>query len=130
MSTSKIVLKIVSISFSILMILLILLALSNLGNYFYDFGYRVFTEEPVSGEPGRDVEVRITDSMSDMEIGKLLEEKGLTRDGTLFFIQLKLSAYNNKLKNGVYTLNTSMDAREMMQIMSGSELTTEEAETR
>lgn len=128
MSTSKIVLKIVSISFTILVILLILLGFSKMGNFAYDFGYRVFTEKPVSSEPGKDVFVQIDSSMSELDIGAMLEEKGLVRSGQLFFVQLKLSAFNGKLKSGTYTLNTSMNVRKMMQIMSGSELDTEELE--
>ncbi len=128
MSTSKIVLKIVSISFSILVILLVVLGISKLGGFAYDFGYRVFTEAPISQEPGKDVLVQIDGSMSGMEIGQLLQEKGLVRSGELFYTQLKMSAYNDQLKSGVYTLNTSMDSKEMMQIMTGSELDTEEIE--
>ncbi len=51
----------------------------------------------------------------------LLEEKGLVRDGKLFYLQYKLSAYDNKIQPGVYTLNTSMLPKEMMIEMCPSE---------
>ena len=75
MDINRIVFKIVSISFSILVALLIVMGLVKLGNYCYDFGYRVFTESPVDAEPGRDVVLQIGADMSEMEIGGLLEEK-------------------------------------------------------
>ncbi len=52
------------------------------------------------------------------ELGQLLEDKGLVRDHNLFYLQLKLSAYSGHIKPGIYTLNTSMTAKDMMVIMS------------
>lgn len=131
MSARKVVMRVVSISFSILVIVLVIFALAKLGEYAYTFGYRVFTEEPISTEEeGSDVIVRIENDMDAIDIGNLLEEKGLVRDGTLFLAQLKLSSYNNKLKPGVYTLNTSMTAKEMMQVMSPAEKETETEEVK
>ena len=40
---------------------------------------------------------------------------------------MKLSSYSGKMKEGTYTLSTSMTAYEMMQIMSASDV--EETET-
>ena len=74
----------VSISFSILVILLVLIGFVKIGTYCYDFGYRVFTEAPVDAEPGRDVIVQISDDMSDMDIAKELKEKGLVENAKLF----------------------------------------------
>ena len=104
----------------------IVMGLVKLGNYCYDFGYRVFTESPVDAEPGRDVVLQIGADMSEMEIGELLEEKGLIRDKLLFYVQLKLSAYSGKLNPGVYTLNTSMDARDMISVMAAKQEETTE----
>ena len=126
MDINRIVFKIVSISFSILVALLIVMGLVKLGNYCYDFGYRVFTESPVDAEPGRDVVLQIGADMSEMEIGELLEEKGLIRDKLFFYVQLKLSAYSGKLNPGVYTLNTSMDARDMISVMAAKQEETTE----
>lgn len=120
MNLNKVVFKFVSISFSILVALLVVVGLVKLGTFCYDFGYRVFTEAPVSKEPGRDVVVQITADMSESDIGKALEDKGLIRDGKLFLAQLKLSAYSGDLLPGIYTLNTSMTAKEMMVIMANA----------
>lgn len=94
----------------------------------YDYGYRVFKEEPVAESPGVDVTVDVTIGKTTMQIGELLEAKGLIRDAKLFYVQNLLSHYKDALKPGTYTLNTSMTISEMMEIMSAkeSEETTED----
>ena len=87
MNLNKVVFRFVSISFSILVILLVLIGFVKIGTYCYDFGYRVFTEAPVDAEPGRDVIVQISDDMSDMDIAKELKEKGLVENAKLFLRQ-------------------------------------------
>lgn len=125
MSARKIVMRVVSISFSILVIILVIFALTKLGSYAYQFGYRVFTEQPVSTGEGREVVVRLDAGMDGKAVGEMLERKGLIRDASLFAVQLRMSAYNGKLKPGIYMLSTSMTAREMMQVMSPAEKETE-----
>ncbi|MDD2970637.1 MAG: endolytic transglycosylase MltG [Lachnospiraceae bacterium] len=87
----------------------------------YDFGYRVFTEEPVSNPPGLDISVAITDDMSTMDIGKMLEKQGLIQDAKLFYIQEKVSEYKDQIKPGTYTLSTSMTAEEMMAVLASAD---------
>lgn len=121
MSASKIVMRLVSISFSVLVFILIVYGLYQLGLHAYDYGYRIFTEPAVTTGDGSDKLVQVKSSMSDSDIGQVLEEKGLIRDKWLFVCQLKLSQYSGKLVPGYYTLNTSMTAQEMMQVMSGED---------
>ena len=129
MSANKIVLKIVSISFSILILSLLAVGLYQGGKAAYGFGYRVFTEPAVElPEEGEDKVIQVTAQMSDKELGDLLEKKGLIRDANLFVVQLKLSSYAKKIKEGNYTLSTSMTAYEMMQIMSAEEVESTETE--
>lgn len=118
MNLNKVVFKIVSVSLTILVLLLIVIGLVRLGTFCYEFGYRVFTEAPMEEKPGTDVTVIITSGMSEREIGDTLKEKGLIRDSLLFMAQLKTSAYSGKLKAGTYELNTSMKAKEMMAVMA------------
>ena len=131
MNLNKVVFRFVSISFSILLILLVFIGFVKIGTDCYEFGYRVFTEAPVDAEPGRDVMVQISSHMSDMDIAKELKEKGLVEDAKLFYVQLKVSAYSGKLHDGVYTLNTSMTARDMMVVMAAEpeQSTAEDTET-
>ena len=95
----------------------------------YDYGYRVFKEEPVAEAPGVDIQVDITIGRSTMDIGQILEDKGLIRDAKLFYIQNLLSHYKDKLQPGTYVLNTSMTMEEMMEIMSVVPETTDETDT-
>ena len=84
----------------------------------HDYGYRVFAEPAVAEEgKGKDVTVEVTAGANAREVGELLLSKGLIRDANLFYIQNLLSEYKDKLQPGVYTLNTSMTVKEMMEIM-------------
>ncbi len=84
----------------------------------YDFGYRIFTEAPISPAPGRDVTISYTEGKSFKDLAKTLEEKGLVRDYKLAMVQMYVSAYKDTVKPGAYTLNTSMTTEEMMKAMS------------
>lgn len=97
-----------------------ILAIYRAGQAAYDFGFRIFTEEPMTPEPGRDVSITIVQGDSVLEVGEMLEEKGLIRDAKLFFIQKKCSVYDGDIKPGFYTLNTSMTADDMFAIIAGS----------
>ena len=118
MSTNKVVFRFVSISFSILILLVVFIGVFKASSYCYEFGYRIFAEEPVANEPGTDVTVQIEEKDSAYDIGKKLEAKGLIRDAELYVAQYYLSAYVDELLAGTYTLNTSMTAKEMMIVMS------------
>ena len=84
----------------------------------YDYGYRVFAEEPVTVGEGRTISISVGAADSVRDIGKNLEEKGLIRDANLFFVQELLSEYHGKIIPGIYDLNTSMTNDEMLEIMS------------
>ena len=118
MNTSKVVLSILHICITVLLVLLILFGFVKFGTAAYDLGYRVFTEKPMQQEPGIDVTVRVEDGMNAFSLGTVLEEKGLVRDNTLFALQMMLSAYAKKVKPGIYTLNTSQTAKEMLEVMA------------
>lgn len=87
----------------------------------YDFGFRIFAEEPVSEGEGRTVSVAVLEGKSTMEIGEMLQEKGLINDAKLFYVQEKLSNYKDSIQPGVYELKTSMTAEEMLAVMAGGE---------
>ena len=92
----------------------------------YDFGYRIFAETPVSPEPGLTMSVAIVEGKSVMEIGEILEGKGLIRDAYLFYLTEMFSTYHKKLQPGVYELSTAMTPEEMMGMMAAN--ATEELE--
>lgn len=92
----------------------------------YDYGYRVFTEEPVSSAGGRTVTVTVTEDMSPLQIGELFEEKGLVRDAKLFAAQYLLSEFRADVGPGSFELSTTMTAEEMMEAMASSQTAEEE----
>ena len=94
----------------------------------YDYGYRVFTEEAVSTGEGRIISVSIEGSQSVLDVANMLQEKGLIRDGKLFVIQELLSENHGNIQPGVYDLNTSMTAQEMLEVIAVKPETDEEAE--
>lgn len=89
------------------------------GKKAYDFGFRIFTEEPMAQPPGREVTVTVTGDDSESDVATMLEEKGLIRDALLFRIQKKVSAYKGKIAPGTYALNTCMNTDEMLEILVG-----------
>ncbi len=98
------------------------------GQKAYDFGFRIFTESAMSPAPGRDVAVTIVQGDSTMDVGRMFEEKGLIRDAKLFYVQKKCSVYDDDIKPGFYTLNTSMTADDMFAIIAGMKETDGEGE--
>ncbi len=95
----------------------------------YDYGYRIFAEPAMTTEEeGWDVKVTVAMGSSTKEIGELLKGKGLIRDTNLFFLQHLLSEYRDEIKPGTYVLNTSMTAKEMIEIMAAGEETSTESE--
>jgi len=119
MSANKVVFRFVSISFSILVLLVVFIGVFKASTFCYEFGYRVFSEAPIDDiGAGEAVVVSIDKGDSALEVGEQLEEKGLIRDANLYVAQYYLSAYVDKILPGTYTLNTSMTAKEMMVVMS------------
>lgn len=84
----------------------------------YDYGYRVFAEEPVTVGEGRTISIYVEENASAKEIGEMLQEKGLIRDAKLFVVQELLSESHDKIQPGIYDLNTSMTSQEMLTLMA------------
>lgn len=84
----------------------------------YGYGYRIFTEQPVSIGEGRIISVEVKDPVSVSEVGRMLEERGLIRDANLFVMQEMLSENHGKIQPGIYDLSTAMTAEEMLDEMA------------
>ena len=119
MKIDKMVLRTVTIVLKVVLAVVVVMFVYKGAMMAYDYGYRVFAEEAVDEAPGFDMAVTIDSGMGAKEIGKLLENKGLIKDGTLFYLQNILSRYKGKLKPGTYTLNTSMTTEDMMAVIAG-----------
>lgn len=98
--------------------------------YGYSFGYDIFSDVPVATETTAvTISVAIVDGKSDMEIGELLEEKGLIKDAKVFWARVLLSDYKDKIRPGIYDLSTSMTTEEILKIISADPEGTEEEES-
>lgn len=84
----------------------------------YDYGFRVFAEEPMEVGEGRVISVSIGNSDSAREVGKMLQDKGLIRDANLFIIQELLSEHHGKIQPGIYDLSTSMTAQDILEVIA------------
>lgn len=84
----------------------------------YDFGYRVFADEPVSVAGGRTITVGIPEDAKITDVAQMLEEKGLIEDARLFVVQEFLSSHHGDILPGIYDLSTDMSAQQMLEIMS------------
>lgn len=129
MEKNRVLFSFIRTGISVIVILLVVYFGVKIVAVGYDFGYRVFTETAVDDAPGRDALIQIKEDMSELDIAKLLEEKGMIRDAKLFFLQLKLSVYSGKTVPGVYTVNSSMDPKEIMAMIAPEQETqTEDTE--
>ena len=119
MKIDKMIMKTITTVLKVVLAVVVVMLVYKGATLAYDYGYRVFAEEPMSAAPGLDMDIVVEDGMGPKEIGVLLESKGLIKDGTLFYLQNILSKYKGDLKAGTYTLNTSMTTEEMMAVISG-----------
>ncbi len=94
----------------------------NIGKKAYEFGFRIFTEGPVAEAPGRDIIMSVEKGEGLKDIAEKLEEKGITGDWALFFVQAKLSEHKGSVEPGTYTLNNSMTTDEIMAVLTGADI--------
>lgn len=95
----------------------------------YEYGFRVFAEEPMEAGEGRTISVSVGAADSAKEVGEMLQERGLIRDATLFRIQELLSEHHGKIQPGIYDLNTAMTAQDMLAVIAVEPETSEDEET-
>lgn len=81
----------------------------------YDFGHAVFMDESMtSKEDARDVTITIAEGDSVLDIGNMLERRGLIQDAYVFWAQSYCYEAGRKLVPGSYDLTTDMNAKEIM----------------
>lgn len=110
---------IISISIQMIIVVLIIMFVYSAGVKGFEFGLSVFTPSSVDQAPGKDIMVIIEEDATDLEIARLLEEKGLILDYKVFLIQTKL--YMAEISPDSYTLNTSMTSEEMLEILAADQ---------
>lgn len=126
MNVKHIVGSIVQLIFKAVLFTTIIMYIIKAATAAYDYGYRVFTETPLSYGEGRIISVYIEDGSSALDVGKMLQDKGLIRDGRLFMVQELLSEKHGKIQPGIYDLSTTMTAQEMLEVIAQEPETDEE----
>lgn len=118
MDVKQLVVSICETVIKIVVAVLIIMFVYDTAVKAYDYGYRVFAEEPMTVGEGRTISVFVKEEDSVKDIGKMLQDKGLIRDANLFVVQELLSEYHGKIQSGIYDLNTSMSTEELLEIMA------------
>lgn len=126
MKANQIVSTIFGMLFKFLFLLIVVMLIYSGATSAYRFGYDVFADIPAQLSPGITSTVTIEAGLNKWEIAKRLEENGIVTDAKVFYVQLILSDYKDKLVPGTYELNTSMQSEEIMLVIAG--MATEEEE--
>lgn len=121
MDVKEIVGSIFSIAAKVIIVMVAVFYIKKYAAVGYDYGYRLFTEPPMSTGEGRNVEIIVGEDTKVKEIGEKLENTGLVRDGKLFILQELVDENRGKISPGRYELNTSMTASEMIAVMANAE---------
>lgn len=119
MNTKALIGTVVETTLKVLVLVVAMILIFKGASKAYDFGYRVFADEPMSVTGARTITVGIAEGEDIKDIAKMLEEKGLISDYRLFIVQELLSAQHNKIQPGIYDLNTGMKAEEILEILAG-----------
>lgn len=129
MNSKEIVGSVFGIAIKIIIAVVLVMFVYKYAFAAYDFGYRIFGEQPITSGEGRTISVTIEEGSSAKAVGEVLESKGLIRDALLFSVQEKISNYRGQIKAGEYQLNTSMTAEEMLAVLSGEGISQSDEDT-
>lgn len=118
MNSKEIVGSVFSVALKIIIAVILIMLVYKYAIQGYEYGYRIFGEPAMTTGEGRTVTITVNEGDSVKNIAQTLETNGLVREAKLFELQEKVSEYKNMLQPGVYELNTSMTAEEMMAVMA------------
>ena len=116
---------------SVIFYLLVIVAISKMCTYAYDFSYQVFGNVAVAEAPGTDVEFTVNDSESTMSVASKLEYNKLVVNKYSFYVRAKLSSSGSGGKPilpGTYILNTSMSYEQILSTITDPEMAIGEKE--
>lgn len=117
--------KTLGLTIKISIYIILVIVLYTLGLKGFRFGEAVFSEKGVTEEPGVEVTISVDSGDSVMEVAKKAVEAGLAKDKLVFYAQALV--YEANFLPYTYTINNSLSAEEIIEIMS-EEPTTAEAD--
>lgn len=113
----------------VVLIIVVIMFCVTMSHRAYEIGYSIFYEAAVDEKgSGRTVEVTVTDGMTAVQVGKLLQEDGLIKDAEVFSYQERFSSYHGKIYPGTYTLSTEMTPSEMIKKLAENTPAEDDAE--
>lgn len=121
MELRKLSFKISIISIKVIIAVCLIMVLYKGASSAYYYGYSIFHDTGMEEEPGRVVSVTIDKNLTPKDIGKVLEDRGLVENATVFYLQTLMVERGSEMKPGRYDLNTSMSAYDMINIMAAEE---------
>ncbi|MBE5978077.1 MAG: endolytic transglycosylase MltG [Paenibacillaceae bacterium] len=113
---NKITGAIIAISSRLIIFALVVMLLYEGVTRGYDFGHEIFYASAVEQKPGQDKNITVEKGASAARLARLLKGSGLIANEYSFIIQAKFFDY--KVNPGIYTFNTSMTSREILQMMN------------
>lgn len=129
MKAAEIVGNILDTAIKVIVLIVVVMFTYKYAMQAYEFGYRIFAEEPVAvSGTAKVISISISEDATAMNIGEVLEEKGLIRDANLFYVQELLSGHHGEIKPGIYELSSDMTSEQMIDIMTAEPAEEEETE--
>ena len=77
MILKKISKGILGISFKMVVYIAVVALVYELATFGFSIGEKIFTDEGYKEEPGKNISVTVTKSMSSMDVAQILEDKGI-----------------------------------------------------
>ncbi|MGC6175879.1 endolytic transglycosylase MltG [Lacrimispora sp. 38-1] len=113
---NKITGAIIAISSRLIIFALVILLLYEGVTRGYEFGHEIFYASAMEQSPGQDKSITVEKGASAAKVAKLLKGSGLIANEYSFIIQAEFFDY--KVNPGIYTFNTSMTSKEILQMMN------------
>lgn len=104
-----------------------LIILIYCGTAAYHLGMDIFSGEGVEAAPGTDLTIEVAEGTSIKELGEQLEELGIIKDSTVFYIQ-SLIFEVKKVEAGTYTFNTSQNGEKILNTVTAGPAELQEEE--
>ena len=106
----------------ILIVILFTFMIFHMCRICYDLCYEIYGPVVVEEAPGTDREFEVNNNESMYKVSERLYKDGLIVNRYSFYIRTKLMDKDEvKLKPGIYTLNTSMDYEEILDMLTKSD---------
>lgn len=115
METGNVIKTVITISYKMIILALIVMLLYYAGGAAFRFGVAVFNESSMDDPSmARDKTVTIPDNPSIDEIAAILDKAELVDGKLLFKVQAMLSDYSKYFVGGTFELNTGMTPTQIM----------------